>query len=380
MEKLAGHRAIVSSNATSSTPFVFPKTTTLYKIELNDNGCIDRDSVLVRVVDLVTINAGNDTTICANDNIQLNASTNGLHYNWSPSATLNNLDILNPLATPSTITTYLLTSVVGGCTATDDITVKVMPRPFVNLGNDTAICYNSSVQINAQSNGTNFSWAPATSLSNEFVLNPVASPLITTQYIITATDNISGCPKPTHDSILITVLPKANAGTGRDTIIFAGQQVQLLATGGTTYLWTPATGLSDPTIPNPTILLYGNSDSIFYTVSVTNQYGCTDTAGIVVKVYKTNPDIFVPTGFTPNGDGRNDVFRPTYVGMKTIDYFQVYNRWGALLYSHNLNDGRGWDGTIKGVKQNTGTFIWMVRATDIIGNVHFKKGTVLLIR
>jgi len=366
--------------ANSSTPLVFPQTTTLYKIELNDNGCIDRDSVLVRVVDHVTINAGNDTTICANDNIQLNASTNGLHYNWSPSATLNNLDILNPLATPSAISTYLLTSVVGGCTATDDITVKVMPRPFVNAGNDTAICYNSSVQINAQSNGTNFSWTPATSLSNGFVLSPVASPLITTQYIITATDNISGCPKPTYDSILITVLPKANAGTGQDTIIFAGQQLQLLATGGTTYLWTPATGLSDPTIPNPTILLYGNSDSIYYSVSVTNQYGCTDTAGIVVKVYKTNPDIFVPSGFTPNGDGRNDLFRPTYVGMKTIDYFQVYNRWGALLYSHNLNDGKGWDGTIKSVKQNTGTFIWMVRATDILGNVHFKKGTVLLIR
>jgi gliding motility-associated-like protein len=274
----------------------------------------------------------------------------------------------------------MITSVIGGCTATDDITVKVMPRPFVNVSNDTAICSGSSIQINAQSNGTNFSWTPSTSINNGFVLNPVASPLVTTQYIITATDNISGCPKPSYDSILITVFPNVNPRTGRDTIIFAGQHLQLFATGGTTYLWTPATGLSNPTIPDPTILLYGNSDSIFYTVSVTNQYGCTDTAGIVVKVYKTNPDIFVPTGFTPNGDGRNDVFRPTYVGMKTIDYFQVYNRWGALLYSHNLNDGQGWDGTIKGVKQNTGTFIWMVRATDIIGNVHFKKGTVLLIR
>jgi gliding motility-associated-like protein len=366
--------------ANSSTPFVFPKTTTSYKIELNDNGCINQDSVRVRVVDLVTLSAGNDTTICVNDNAQLNASTNGLQYNWSPTITLTNLDILNPVATPSTTTTYLITSVIGGCSATDDITVKVMPRPFVNVGNDTAICSNSSVQIKAQSNGTNFSWTPATSLSNEFVLNPMASPLITTQYIITATDDISGCPKPSYDSILITVLPKANAGTGRDTIIFAGQQLQLFATGGTNYLWTPATGLSNSTIPNPTVLLYGNSDSVFYTVSVTNQYGCTDTAGIVVKVYKANPDIFVPTGFTPNGDGRNDVFRPIYVGMKTIDYFQVYNRWGALLYSHNLNDGQGWDGTIKGVKQSTGTFIWMVRATDIIGNVHFKKGTVLLIR
>ena len=366
--------------STSSTPFVFPKTTTIYKIVLNDNGCINQDSVRVRVVDLVTLNAGNDTTICLNDNAHLNASTNGLQYNWGPSATLNNLDILNPLASPLTTTTYLITSVIGGCIATDDITIKVMPRPFVNAGNDTAICYNSSVLLNSQSNGTNFTWSPASSLNNASSLNPLATPLTTTQYILTATDNISGCPKPSFDSVTITVLPRATATTGRDTIIFAGQHLQIFATGGTNYLWTPATGLSSPTIPDPTVLLSGNPDSISYTVSVTNQYGCTDTAGIVVKVYKTRPDIFVPTGFTPNGDGRNDIFRPTYVGMKTIDYFQVYNRWGALLYSHDLNDGQGWDGTIKGVKQSSGTFIWMVRATDIIGNVHFKKGTVLLIR
>jgi gliding motility-associated-like protein len=366
--------------ASSATPFVFPKTTMSYKIVLNDNGCINQDSVRVRVVDLVTISAGKDTTICTNDNMQLNASTNGLHYNWSSSSTLNNLDILNPVATPSTTTTYQIISVIGGCTATDDITIKVMPRPFVNAGNDTAICYSSSVLLTAQSNGTSFNWSPASSLNNASSLTPLATPLATTRYILTATDNISGCSKPSFDSVTITVFPRATAITGRDTIIFAGQQLQLSATGGTTYLWTPATGLSDPTIPDPTVLLYGNPDSILYTISVTNQYGCTDTAGIVVKVYKTNPDIFVPTGFTPNGDGRNDVFRPIYVGMKTIEYFQVYNRWGALLYSHNLNDGQGWDGTIKGLKQSTGTFIWMVRATDIIGNVHVKKGTVLLIR
>ena len=79
-------------------------------------------------------------------------------------------------------------------------------------------------------------------------------------------------------------------------------------------------------------------------------------------------------------DGRNDVFRPIYVGMKEVDYFHVYNRWGNLIYSHNKMDGQGWDGSIRGLKQNTGTFIWMVRATDILGNVHFKKGTVTLIR
>ena len=68
------------------------------------------------------------------------------------------------------------------------------------------------------------------------------------------------------------------------------------------------------------------------------------------------------------------------LGIKTIDYFQVYNRWGGLIYSHKVDDGQGWDGTMKGLKQNAGTFIWMVRGTDILGNVHFKKGTLMLLR
>jgi gliding motility-associated-like protein len=66
--------------------------------------------------------------------------------------------------------------------------------------------------------------------------------------------------------------------------------------------------------------------------------------------------------------------------MKTVDFFQVYNRWGQLIYSNNKMDGKGWDGMIKGLKQNSGTYIWMVQATDIIGKLHFKKGTVELIR
>lgn len=368
------------TNETSPTPIVFPQSTTQYRVELNDNGCIAYDSVRVKVVDFVTLSAGNDTTICINDTAQLSAYTNGLHFSWSPDPTLSHTGILNPFAAPQITTTYQISSVIGGCIANDNIIVKVSPKPTVNAGNDTTICYNSSVQLTAQSNGTSFAWTPSSSLNDATILNPVATPLNTTKYILAAIDNISGCPKPSFDSVTITVLPKVNATTGADTIVFAGQPLQLYATGGVGYSWSPSTGLNDPFISNPIALLYRNPDSVFYTVSVTNLNGCTDTAGISVRVYKTAPEIFVPTGFTPNGDGKNDVFRPTYVGMKTIDYFQVYNRWGALIYSHNKNDGQGWDGAIDGQKQKSGTFVWMVRATDLSGKIHFKKGTVMLIR
>ena len=367
-------------NSTSVSPSVHPQTTTVYTVEFNDNGCRNTDSVRVRVVSSVNLTANNDTTICANDPVQLNAITNGFQYSWQANPTLSNPNILNPLATPAATTTYQITSVIGGCTATENVIVTVAPRPTVNAGNDVDICYNSTTQLNAQTDGTSFTWSNAGSLSDASVLNPVATPASTTSYILTATDNTSGCPKPSVDTVIVTVLPKVNAFAGNDTVIIASLPLQLKATGGVTYQWAPATGLDNPNIAGPVAMLDGNPEYVTYMVTVTDQAGCFDTSSINIRVYKTGPEIFVPSGFTPDGNGRNDVFRPIYVGMKKVDYFRVYNRWGRLIYSNNQMDGKGWDGTINGIKQNTGTFIWIVQATDIINKVHFKKGTVFLIR
>ena len=367
-------------NSTSVMPSVFPKTTTVYTVEFNDNGCRNTDSVRVRVITRVNLTVSNDTSICANDPVQLSANTDGSQYAWSPDPTLSNPNILNPIATPAVTTTYQITSRIGGCVATENVVITVIPKPTVNAGSDVDICYHSSTQLNAQTNGTAFAWSNASSLSDASVLNPIATPKVTTSYILAATDISSGCPKPFYDTVTVTVLPKVNAFAGNDTVIVANLPLQLKATGGENYQWSPATGLNNPNILDPIAMLNGNTEFVTYLVTVADRAGCFDTASISIHVFKTGPEIFLPTGFTPNGDGRNDIFRPIYVGMKTIDYFQVYNRWGALIYSHKRDDGQGWDGTVKGLKQNTGTFIWMVRATDIIGNVHFKKGTVMLMR
>jgi gliding motility-associated-like protein len=253
-----------------------------------------------------------------------------------------------------------------------------VPRPTVSAGDDFDICYKSSRQFNAQASGTSFLWSPPTGLDDPNSLNPVATLTTSTSYILAVT--MQGCTKPSYDTITVTVLPRVNATAGNDTLIFAGLPLQLRASGGIQYQWWPATGLNNAGIAGPIAIFDWNTQDITYIVTVTDQLGCSDTASITVTVDKTGPKILVPTGFTPNDDGRNDVFRPIYVGMKTIDYFRVYNRWGSLIYTHNLNDGKGWDGTINGRKQNTGSFIWMVRATDVLGNVHFKKGTGMLIR
>ena len=87
----------------------------------------------------------------------------------------------------------------------------------------------------------------------------------------------------------------------------------------------------------------------------------------------------MPTAFTPNGDGKNDKVRPIAAGMLRIEYFNIYNRWGQLVFSTQM-DGHGWDGAIGGQIQNTGVFTWAVKAVDYMGKSYFQKGTVTLIR
>jgi gliding motility-associated-like protein len=364
--------------ANTSNPLVHPDVTTWYKVELDDNGCKNTDSVRVRVVDQVTLSVRSDTTFCRGDGVQLSASTDGLAFTWTPNTDLSNPNIVNPIANPPATTTYQLTARIGNCSATDDVTVFVVPYPSVNAGPDVTICYDASAQLNGNIIASNFFWRPQGSLNNPNILNPIARPGQTTSYILTATDTL-GCPKPGFDTVVVTVLPKVNAFAGRDTAIVVGQPLQLNATGGETYLWSPPLGLNNINIANPVANLNGNPDSIRYKVLVRDIAGCLDSATVLVKIFKTNPQIFVPTGFTPNGDGRNDLLKPIGVGISRIDYFRVYNRWGQLVFSTTIN-GHGWDGKIGGKAQATNTFVWLVKAVDFTGKSVFQKGTATLIR
>ncbi|HEU4634460.1 MAG TPA: T9SS type B sorting domain-containing protein, partial [Flavisolibacter sp.] len=334
--------------------------------------------VQVRVVDFVTLQARADTVICLTDSVQLNATGNGLQYSWSPSATIGNPAMANPMARPDATTTYQVTATIGGCSATDNVTVTTVPYPGANAGADTSVCFKTSAQLHASITGSTFNWSPAASLNNASILNPIASPASTTAYVLTVFDNI-GCPKPGHDTVVVTVLPKVNAFAGNDTSVVVGQPLQFTASGGEGYTWIPTTSLSSGNVHNPVGTYDGSFDSIEYKVLVVDENGCTDSSFVTVKVFRTNPQVFVPTAFTPNRDGRNDVFRPIAVGITKIEYFRVFNRWGQLVFS-TTTDEQGWDGMINGKEQATGTFVWVVKAVDYTGKAVFAKGTVTLIR
>ncbi|MBK6385155.1 MAG: gliding motility-associated C-terminal domain-containing protein [Chitinophagaceae bacterium] len=366
-------------NANTATPTVSPLTTTTYYVELDDNGCRNRDSVKVNVVSFVTLQAMADTIICRTDTIQLRVNSNGLQYAWTPASQFINATVKNPFAfTNNAMTNYQVTATIGGCSATDNIIVTTVPYPVVNAGTDFSICYNAMAQLNGMTDGSSWQWAPASLVSNPNLLNPVSYPPRTTNYILTAFDT-RGCPKPTSDTIRVTVLPKMRVSAGRDTSVIVNQPLQLTATGGINYDWIPATYLSAADISNPVAIFPNPATGIQYKVIVYSTQGCKDSAYINIKVFKTKPTIFVPTAFTPNNDGKNDLLRPIAVGISNIEYFNIYNRWGQLLFSTTIN-GQGWDGRINGVLQSTGTFVWTVKATDYTGEAYFQKGVVTLIR
>lgn len=365
-------------NANSATPTVNPTTTTRYYVTLNDNGCVNRDSVNVRVVDFVTLKASQDTTICQGDPIQLTTTGDGLHFLWSPASNLNDPTLPNPMATTNNTTTYQVTATIGHCSTSDNVTVRTIPYPIANAGPDTTICYNTSAQLHGSIVASAFTWAPGGSLSNPSILNPVATPTRTTTYVLTVTD-VLGCPKPRRDSVVVKVLPRVNAFAGHDTSVVIGQELHFEATGGINYIWFPPTALNNTNISDPVAVYDGSIDSIRYTVLVSDEMNCMDSASVSVKIFKTNPQIFVPTAFSPNGDGVNDVFRPIGVGIKSIEYFRVFNRWGQLVFTTTVN-GQGWDGSISGKPQSTNTFVWIVKGIDYLDKPFFRKGTVTLIR
>ncbi|HUR12681.1 MAG TPA: PKD domain-containing protein [Flavitalea sp.] len=360
-------------NANTPDPFVYPQTTTTYRVTLNESGCINTDSVRVRVVDFVTLNAAPDSTICQSDPVQLVASGDGLQFTWTPAASLNDSRIKSPVATPLGTTVYSVTARIGKCATTDNITIRTIPYPVANAGADTTVCFEDTATLRASITGSRFLWNPTSTLSNGTILNPNAFPRTTTAYTLTVFDTL-GCPKPMNDIVNVTVRSKIKAFSGNDTNVVVGQPLQLRGFGAELFLWVPSTGLNRNDIANPVAVLQSN---VTYVMRAYTVEGCFAYDTMSVRVFKTRPDIFVPTAFAPNG--KNRIFRPIPVGISEFDYFRVYNRWGQLVFS-SKEANRGWDGTVGGKPQDTGSYAWMVRGKDFTGKVVEKKGTVVLIR
>jgi gliding motility-associated-like protein len=363
-------------NYQASNQFVNLPIGNYNNIRIRDaNGCITPATAIIVLNDTMRLELGADSTICFGSSITLIPQTNTLTdtFKWTPKASLNFDTVRTPIATPTDTTKYYLTAKWGLCTRQDSITVKVLHKPVANAGKDTTVCYKTNATLfGSASNlsGTvNFAWSPPDSLNSPNTAVTGVRLDTTRQFTLTVTDNY-GCNFSVTDSVTIFMQPELYAFAGNDTIAIINRDHQLLATGrnAVDFVWSPIAPLNNPFIANPVAII--NHDTYFY-VHVTDAIGCTDDDTIFIKVYD-GPTYYLPTAFTPNGDGLNDIFFPTPVGIRSTDYFRVFDRYGKLMYQTNQ-----W---LKGKKASSGTYVWMIKGIDKNGSVVEMRGTVILLR
>ncbi len=351
-----------------------------YTVTVIDNlGCSATFNTVVGLTNNLTFTPQTDPTICEGNSTQLQLVSNATVFSWTPATGLSNTAISNPVANPMVTTTYTVTATLGRCSANDIVIVNVNGAPIPDAGPDGFICYGQTYQLQG-SGGVQYTWTPSTNLNSTSISNPVSTPVKTITYILSEVIDAIGCKSLTTDQVTIDVTPPIKVKTfPYDTIGYPGDQFQLNATSAATfYLWSPATGLSNPNIPNPVLTVGPIGSDILYQVIASTAAGCRGEGYVNLKVYK-GPELYVPTAFTPNGDGLNDIFYPFPVGIKSINYFKVFNRWGQLLFS-STTLYQGWDGKLQGVEQPTGAYVFMAQGVDKNGKLLTRQGTVAMIR
>lgn len=248
------------------------------------------------------------------------------------------------------------------------------------LPKDTSICVGQPAQFRATGALGGYLWYEngfntPTTLSCNNCPNPVFTATTAGDYLLTV---VYLDPYNCFDTLATTVhvnpLPNIKI-VNNDTTIKYGQHVTLMVNGGNRYTWTPTGSLNDPNIPNP---VASPRTTTTYIVYGQNQYQCRSSDTVTVNV-DNRDNLLIPSGFTPNGDGRNDVFKVVNVTFQKLMEFRVFNRWGQEVFS-TTDPAKGWDGRWKGVEQDMGTYSYIIRVAFPDGYVESYKGEVTLIR
>jgi hypothetical protein len=341
---------------------------------------------------------GGDTLACANSVGKYSIpSLDSALYTWTvpdgwaidPGSNGNSL-----LVTIGPQSGWIVATTQNSCsTLTDSLFVHLykgaLPQALIDP-RDTTICYGGSAPLQAVvTTGTQYNWVDPRSFgrgnkgnipSVPFNTGIVVSPGQTTDYILSLRNE--DCPITVSDTFTVVVVPPIRVNAGNDTLVVVDEPLHFHATSSDpyrdSYQWSPAAYLSDPGIADPVASYGSDMNSISYQVTATDSFGCYGTANIKVTIAHTLPDIFVPNAFTP-GTNSNSLFRPVCIGISSLDYFRVYNRWGQLVFSSS-QIGQGWDGRIDGKLQESNAYLWLAKGTDYTGRVITKKGTVVLVR
>ncbi len=272
-----------------------------------------------------------------------------------------------------------------GCTSTKIWNAWVL-QPYLSGMSDTQVCLTQPLKLYSfikvipkvtyGDYGYTYTWTPPLNLSSSTIQEPFFKAIGQHNYTLTATMNRYGC-QATKEFKINSILPMKLHHVTQDTRVNYGNSIRLNADSEKYYMWVPNDGsLDNPNINNP---IATPTVTTTYTVYGMDGYGCRDTMSVTIHVDSTAAE-FIPTGFTPNGDGKNDIFRVNGSRFNKMVEMRIYNRWGQQLF-YTSSKEQGWDGTYNGEPQPMGTYYYTV----ICGRSGYSdnqvyKGEVTLIR
>jgi gliding motility-associated-like protein len=373
------------STTTGANVVASPIASTIYLVTGVDNNlCVNVASSTVTVNQLPVISLST-TNICAG-NFGTMTAAGAVTYNWSPATGLNSTSGSTVQANPSSTTSYTVTGTdANGCSNTSAAVLTVNPLPVLAINPQTAsgcapLCVTFSNTTSASGtcswifgDGTNSSACAPTHCFNG---------IGTFNAALTLTD-ANGCTNSTSTSVVVYPVPNAdfNATPQPTSILDPGIHFTDLTTGAILAGWHWSFGESGATSSqqDPSHI-YQAPGSYPVTLVVTSNYGCVDS---ITKIIKIDEDftIYVPTAFSPNDDGTNDVFYAKGEGVKDFKMF-IYDRWGELIfYSEDIF--KGWDGSFRAKGDEIlqeDVYVWKVEVKSYRGESKALQGTVSLLK
>lgn len=368
----------------------FPITSNPIKVQFNSSSFLPAISI-----------RANDTTICTGENVTFTAAPQNAGNNPSYQWKLNGVNtgtnsatfVSSGFADGDKINCVITSDPASSCgpvltASSDTITMIVAQQLAASLtivASSNDICPGTMVSFSATpANGgisPSFQWkingSPIGSNSAMFNYNNFSNNDIVTCEVTPSTGGCSSTPASSNAiTIAVRSIPTITL-IPLDTIVALGTQVQLNANisnspGGSSYQWNPSSLLSNAGSLNPlTVPLIQNVE---FQLTVSSA-GCTNMAKSVIKIFTK---LFMPTAFTPNGDGLNDIYRIPKGVVITLKEFSIYDRWGNKIFT-TTDINKGWDGSYKGIRKETAAFVFVVSGSDDKGPV-FQKGTFILIR
>jgi len=339
-----------------STIKAFPALSALYKIEASAfPGCVLSDSIFVYARHSPPISLPPDTSICSNQHIRLEVDSQFLSYNWSTG------DTTRTLIVDKNGMYWVKALFPSGCYSTDTFNLlQVYPTPIARLPGKTVLCYRQTDMIDPGS-FKSYLWDNASTGRYRQITKPGS-------YWLMVTDSL-GCTA--RDTFIVNrIVEPPVAFLPADTSVCAYQELDIKARGiFESYKWDDGSTSLHRIIKEPGV----------YRLEVIDKNGCYGIDSIVVEQKKCLTQILFPNSFSPDLNGRNDIFRPIVKG-RLIEYkIEIFNRWGQRVYSSG-NTAEGWNGMFNGHAQVAGTYIWKCRYQFVGEPQAITSGTLLLVR